>query len=443
MQALRGASAEGLDPSHYPVAEIDAALARMPDPDARQWAERVLTAAFAQYAHDLLIPSGQNATTFVDAELAPQMPDISMLAASTSPVESLLGLQRHNVLYNDLRTGLGWYREHFGSLPQDPISSGPALRLGSVGQRVAQLRLRLGLSTASGQPQRFDEALGRAVQDFRRIHGLAPAPVADAATIDALNAGAEHYEKLIAANMDRTRGLPGDGRRYIVVDVAGAQLKMIADGQQVDEMRVVVGKRDMKTPEMAGLIRFAMVNPYWNVPPDLVRNSIAPDVIRKGPSELERRRLALFSDWSSYDRLPPEQINWRDVAAGRADVWVRQLPGGDNMMGKVKFMLPNNLGIYLHDTPLKFHFEQSDRWLSSGCVRLQDAPRLARWLFGGASLPESDAVDVQIDLPQPVPVYITYLTAVRRNGEIVFQNDVYGRDRDLVAQLANPVTTQG
>jgi murein L,D-transpeptidase YcbB/YkuD len=116
---------------------------------------------------------------------------------------------------------------------------------------------------------------------------------------------------------------------------------------------------------------------------------------------------------------------------------MRQLPGGDNVMGDVKFMLPNRLGIYLHDTPNKSSFELAERRLSSGCVRVEDAARLSRWLFDGRQIaPQGNAPEQRVDLPEPVPVYMTYLTAVPRiGGGVVFRKDHYKRDAALLARL--------
>ena len=120
------------------------------------------------------------------------------------------------------------------------------------------------------------------------------------------------------------------------------------------------------------------------------------------------------------------------MAAGRY-LRVRQLPGADNMMGAVKFMLPNNLGIYLHDTPDKSLFARESRTASSGCVRLEDAQRLARWLFG--ETPVVSGLNQRVDLPSPVPVYVTYFTAWPEPQGVVTRADVYGRDPALFARL--------
>ena len=114
---------------------------------------------------------------------------------------------------------------------------------------------------------------------------------------------------------------------------------------------------------------------------------------------------------------------------------MRQLPGKDNAMGKMKFMLPNDLGIYLHDTPEKALFNKEARRFSSGCVRLEDAPRLAKWLFGKPLSPKAGGSEQRVNMPQPVPVYITYLTAAPSGQGIAFRQDAYNRDSAQLAQL--------
>jgi murein L,D-transpeptidase YcbB/YkuD len=245
-------------------------------------------------------------------------------------------------------------------------------------------------------------------------------------------------ERLILANLERARLIPAEpARRYVIVDTAGSNLWMVEDGKVVDSMKVIVGKPGMATPEMAGLIRYATLNPYWNLPPDLAQER-AKRVLKNGRGVIAAERLQILSDWSERPRvLNASEVNWRAVASGAQPLRMRQLPGGDNVMGDVKFMLPNRLGIYLHDTPNKSGFELAERRLSSGCVRVEDAARLSRWLFDGRQIaPQGNAPEQRVDLPEPVPVYMTYLTAVPRiGGGVVFRKDHYKRDAALLARL--------
>lgn len=235
----------------------------------------------------------------------------------------------------------------------------------------------------------------------------------------------------IVRNLERVRALPaGSGGRYVLVDTAGARLWMYEGGKPVDTMRVVVGKAEQQTPAMAGFIRFAIVNPYWNVPEDLVQTRIAGNVLSKGIGYLKNGGYQVLSDWSETPQvLDPGRIDWHGVAAGtREKPRVRQLPGKGNFMGKVKFMFPNKQGIYLHDTPDKQLLKEDARQLSSGCVRLEDAGRLGRWLLNKPLPAKAKGPEQRIELPALVPVYITYLTAMPEKSGIAFRDDVYVRD---------------
>ena len=200
-------------------------------------------------------------------------------------------------------------------------------------------------------------------------------------------------------------------------------------------MKVVVGKPDEATPQMAGVIRYALFKPNWNVPPDLTQKVYAPR-IRTDLSALDALDMDVWSDYTANARkLDPKAVDWDGVVQGRQSVWLRQRPGPRNSMGAVKFMLPNTLGIYLHDTPNKGLFASDQRTFSAGCVRVEDYKRLARWLYGGDVGPTGDAPEQRFDLKAPTPVYITYLTAASLNGEVVARKDVYGRDALVIAQL--------
>jgi murein L,D-transpeptidase YcbB/YkuD len=299
---------------------------------------------------------------------------------------------------------------------------------------VQALRARLGLYEEGG----FDEELRESLLAYKRAHGLGEQPIADAPTILSLNRGAAYYEHIIEANIQRARALPTDmGRRFILVDTAAATLWMYENDRPVDSMRVIVGRPGEQTPMLAAYVRHAVLNPYWNVPPDLVRRRIAPNVVNLGPAYLRERGYELLSgDGDDAEIIEPSQIDWPAVAAGREEVRVRQRPGPGNMMGSIKFMVSDDLGIYLHDTPDRNLFAAEDRRQSSGCIRLEDPRRLGRWLFGRPLVALSDAPELRVDLPQPVPVYVTYLTVAPGEAGLVFRNDTYGLDRPVLASAA-------
>jgi len=240
----------------------------------------------------------------------------------------------------------------------------------------------------------------------------------------------DQLDPAVRTNLERLRALPAPGKgRTILVDAANARLWMYEGDRPVDSMKVVVGKPELQTPMYAGYVRYAILNPYWNVPEDLVAGKIAANAVSRGPSYLRTAGYQVLSDWSSEATpVDPAKIDWRQVASGAENVRVRQLPGAANAMGVVKFEFPNKYGIYLHDTPDKQLMLKDQRQFSSGCVRLEDAPRLGRWLFQGPMPAVSSEPEQKVDLPAIVPVYITYLTARVEAGRIALGPDPYGRD---------------
>lgn len=272
-----------------------------------------------------------------------------------------------------------------------------------------------------------DASLLRHVQTMAWMHPFY-APMRDALKDRRFS---ERQRALLWQNLDRIRALPANpADKYVLVDAVSSRLWMYERGKPVDSMRVVVGKAETPTPMMAGFLRFAIVNPYWNVPPDLVQHTIAANVLDKGQDYLKTGRYQVLADWSDKpDLVDPATVDWSQVASGAKQVRVRQLPGGPNFMGRVKFEFPNPQGIYLHDTPARELLTKENRHFSNGCVRLEDAGRFGRWLMGRKLPLTSKTPERRIDLPQLVPVYITYLTAMpTANGKIAFQSDPYGRD---------------
>jgi murein L,D-transpeptidase YcbB/YkuD len=196
---------------------------------------------------------------------------------------------------------------------------------------------------------------------------------------------------------------------YLLVDANSARLYMIEDGRVRDSMRVIVGKPDTPTPTLKDVINYETLNPYWHVPADLTRSLIAVNVLKQGPAYLAQHGYEVVSAFGADARvIPPDSVDWKAVAAGTAQIFVRELPGPANSLGHFKFDLPHGDGIYLHDTPRRELFAQDQRNLSHGCVRLEDAQRLARWLLG-KDPPEASVAEENVLLPRPVPITISYL----------------------------------
>jgi L,D-transpeptidase YcbB len=202
--------------------------------------------------------------------------------------------------------------------------------------------------------------------------------------------------------------IPASGR-YVLVDAASARLYMLEDGRVRDSMKVIVGKPETPTPALRSVINYETINPYWHIEGDLTRTLIAARVLQDGNSYLTDRGYEIVSSFGpGAEVIPPDRVDWKAVAAGQAEILVRQRPGPANSLGRFKFDLPDGDGIYLHDTPKKELFAQDQRNLSHGCVRLEDAQRLATWLLG-KDPPTASVPEVNVLLPKPVPITISYL----------------------------------
>ena len=253
------------------------------------------------------------------------------------------------------------------------------------------------------------------------------------ALLEAEASGDRHSADLLRINLHRARMLPATGR-YVLVNTAAQRLYMYEGGRAVDEMKVVVGKAHQQTPMMAATIKFTALNPYWQVPADLAAERVAPNVVKEGLGYLKQHGYVVLSDWGENAQpIDPASVDWEAVVAGKVHVRLRQDPGPGNSMGRMKFMFPNPQGIYLHDTPNKELLNEDARLFSGGCVRLEDAQRLAAWIYGRPLDWRGAHVEEAVNLPDPMPVYLIYQTAAPSGDRIVYYDDIYGRDQSALA----------
>ncbi len=243
------------------------------------------------------------------------------------------------------------------------------------------------------------------------------------------SANSGQVDPRLAANLQRARLLPTTGR-YLFVNPASAQLMLVENGEVRDRMRVVVGTAQTPTPPMASKIYFATLNPYWNVAEDLVRKIVAPRVVAQGLGYLKKSNYEAVDKYGEGATvLPATSIDWKAVLAGTEEVKMRQKPGKLNSMGMMKVPFANEYGIFLHDTANKPQFAEAARANSNGCIRLEDAPRFARWLFGDNPPVASGAVpDESARLPTPIDIYVAYLTAEPTGRGVQYAKDVYAMD---------------
>jgi murein L,D-transpeptidase YcbB/YkuD len=251
----------------------------------------------------------------------------------------------------------------------------------------------------------------------------------------------------IVASMERLRWLPDDlGPDYLMVNIAAFTMDVVADGQLVRTMDVVVGQPKNQTPLFNSALTYLEFNPTWTIPPSIAAKEYLPK-LRNNPGYLASRNYRLFSGWGGGSReMSASYVDWYGVGSGTMrSMRIRQDPGPGNALGKVKFMMANNWSVYLHDTPSKSYFQRDNRALSHGCVRLQDPIWLADYLLDGSPdwsparrerVMGSWTPTTRINLPAPMPLYLVYQTAwIDRSGEVAFRDDIYGIDAKVIAAL--------
>jgi murein L,D-transpeptidase YcbB/YkuD len=240
----------------------------------------------------------------------------------------------------------------------------------------------------------------------------------------------------LLANLARLRSIPNKGR-FMVVDSGNQTLTLFENGRPVDRMKVVAGKTEYPTPMIASIMYYIVYNPYWNAPDHLARK-IAQNYLSMGASYLNGRGYQVMSDWTANASVvATADVDWKAIASGKVKARIRQKPSDDNSMGDLKFPFPNGEDIFLHDTPHKEYFARASRNLSNGCVRLEDARRLGRWLLGKDPVAPNGDAEIQVPLPQGVPIYLTYVTAQVRDGKITWLDDPYGLDKPKKLQVAS------
>ena len=288
----------------------------------------------------------------------------------------------------------------------------------------------------------YDGVIVEAVRHFQRRHGLVRDGIVGPRTVAALNVPASARLEQVEINMDRWRRVPDNlGSTHVRVNIPEFRLRVVHDGESRLRMRTIVGAPDTQTPIFSDRIRYLVFNPYWNVPDSIVRNEIAATGA-EDPARLEEEGFEVLSGWDDdAEAIDPWAVDWE---ADRIAYRVRQRPGPDNALGRVKFMFPNRYSVYLHDTPARSRFEDPRRALSHGCVRVADPNALAEVLLSTTEAwPAERIVQAMnarerkaVRLDTPVPVHLLYFTAwVDGEGVIHFRDDVYGRDRGARAWL--------
>lgn len=450
LTALGDAPAQGFAPDAFgDIAQISAQL-RSGDADQVSQGRDMLRKALVAYAlaeHGLGLPRDQ-----FPKEWGIRPPPYDASADLDQAIDDprfaawLTALPPQEPRYRALVQALASYRAAANHGGWVPIPDGPALRRGARGARVEALRARLGAEDPSLQAQNegpsapqdaatgtsaaqsgaptvgvYDAALAAAVAQAQARYGLKPTGAADRATIEALNVPIAARVNQIRANLERWRWLPRPlPATRVEVDAASGSMDYYLAGRPALHMLAAAGKPDDKTPMLVSAITQVEFNPPWRVPADIVRKELYPKEARDH-GYLRRNHFV------------------RGISAAAPLV---QEPGPKSALGEVKFEFDNPYGVYLHDTPAKGAFEQAQRQVSHGCVRLERATDLAKTLLTPSGWPPQQvdqAIAGQatstVKLSGPTPVLLLYWTALVLNGKMNFREDFYGWDAVLVGLL--------
>ena len=453
---LGEADLDALDPDDYGAGYVGSVLGAT-DPGTLAGLEVRLSIGVAQFAADL--GQGRTAPNAADPELFLYRVEVDKAAVLTAvegatDLEGFInGYRPQSPRYDRIRAALADYRILAELGGWQPIPDGPALKPGMTDPRIGLVRERLALwgdlaaeaLPADADPDFYDDALESAIKRAQYRHGLTQDGVVGRNTLAALNVSVEDRVEQLVLNLERRRWMPDDlGPRYIFVNLADFNLKVVEGDQTIHEDRVVVGRPYHRTPVFSHEMTYLVVNPYWHVPPSIARNELLPK-IQEDAGYLAANNFTLLSDWSAgATEIDPLAVDWQSIEPEAFAYKIRQGPGDGNALGRLKFMFPNRFNIYLHDTPAKSLFARDQRSFSHGCIRVMNPPELAEVVL--ASHPDWDLERIHrtidggdrtvVSLPDPLPVHLSYQTAwVNKDGSVHFRSDIYDRDVVLAEAL--------
>lgn len=446
---------DGLSPQHYYLTELTDALHRLSKGQPLSICEtRLATWAYLSALHDLhfgrVDPAASGLIWYAPgAQRERSVDELRLLAEDGwDDLRATFALARPSLpQYQNLRSA---YRRALITMHGDwpLVPEGGLLQQGDVAPRVVALRQRLralnylpSLQESELDRDIFDDSLRDALQAFQLDHNLQPDGKLGPATLVRINIPAEVRLAAMRVNLERMRWLARDLEPdSLVVDIAGARVTYIRDGQQRWSGKAQMGKPGRPTPVLKSSLSYVTLNPMWTVPPTILKEDVLPG-IAANPDYLQERRIRVY-DYQG-EELEPAAIDW--ASPGR--ILLRQDAGPGNALGRVVIRFPNPYGVYLHDTPSIALFDSLDRFYSSGCVRVEHVMQLSELLFQDSSEKlvsdfyriRDSGETMNLWLPQTISVLMYYWTAeASENGRVVYRPDVYQRDAVLLQLLEQP-----
>lgn len=455
VDAIKDSYHDGLNPEDYHLSliqQLQGAHAAKQDPTEQARLDVVLTDSLIRLGYHLLMgkvdPESLDGNWNMSGELL-KMDSILKMSAfiDNAQVTGLTaGFRPQAYFYRDLKQALANYRkiQAEGGWPQ--VVAGEVLKPGMTSPRVRTIIQRLyvtgDIPAVSLESTLYNVAVETGVKQFQHRHGLKADGIVGNATRAAMNVLVKERIDQLRVNLDRARwvlhDLPQD---FVVVDIAGFNVRYIRSGQEVWKTRAIVGKTYRKTPVFRGHIRYIIFNPTWTIPPTILNKDILPK-IKKNPEYLQNANMVVLNQQGN--QIDPVKIDWSQYSGKAFPYLIRQQPGKNNALGRVKFMFPNKHAVYLHDTPSKSEFEKTERTFSSGCIRIQNPLHFAELLLANKlgwsrekinKVVESRA-PTHVNLARPLTVMLLYWTAeVDSEHRVIFKQDIYARDGAVLTGL--------
>jgi len=354
--------------------------------------------------------------------------DAMQLADSLLHKQKDSALWQGNAQYAALKQNLNQYYTAAQGDGWPVISSAAGLRKGTKSPAVTALKKRLAATgdyNVADTSNVFTDSLAMAIRSVQEQFGQRATGEATDSLVQELNVPAAQRVQQILVNMNRVLWMPqASDSIEINVNIPSLDLVVYRDTAMVMKMPVIVGKEGTGTMAFRDQITQVVFSPYWNIPENIVQREIKPKM-EKDSGYLRKNHMEIVKQ---DDSLPQ----------------IRQLPGKDNALGRVKFMFPNSFDIYLHDTPNRDLFKQKNRALSHGCIRVANPDSLAHFILRDQPewTPEkitqamNGDKEQKVDVKKPVPVVITYYTAWSgKNGKLNFRKDVYGYDKRTAEKM--------
>jgi len=332
------------------------------------------------------------------------------------------------------------------------VPAGQTLKLGLRSPAVVALRQRLiysgDLDAAADSSQVFDSFVEAGVRRFQTRHGISGTGIVAKQTFQALNVPVAERLRQLEVNLVRLRAFSGSlGHRHVTLNIAAAAIETVEGGQIVTHHTAGVGKIDRQSPVMQARATSVNFNPFWTVPASIIRKDLIPKM-QQDPTYLTENKIRIYN--RAGQEIAPAQVNWNSMEA--TNYMFRQDPGGDvNSLGFVRIDIANPHGVYMHDTPAKGIFGDDYRFVSSGCVRVQNVRDYVAWLLKDQPGWDRDKIDetirggqrVDVRITPAVNVYWVYVTAWAGDDIVQFREDIYRRDGFGAGALADASSARG